>query len=318
MTTENAKRRARAHPSINRRFERLPDTNLRLHRQSNEAGLFQALVEEVGTLLGARRVLLVMQVPQVPQAGPAAQQVVGARLPKGEQAGALLQAVAPWLLEAHDTRASRLRHGPEGADAMHQRSCLVAPLLAPQGLLGCVYADVEGPQGRFEDADRSLLAMLASQAATALTHLRSDAALRHEAEQRTADANAAQAAQQATAQVLQLIGRSVADTGPVFDKILEGCERLFTMAGLELLNESQHDDWEAPPNRGETRAQAIDRWLAAHHRGEPYVILDDELSGTGLSRSVHEKRGRLVLCKEAVGLHRGHLALIRAALTKAP
>ena len=234
MTTDNAKRLARARPPTDRRFERLPDANLRLHRQSSEAGLFQALVEEVGTLLGARRVLLLIQVLPVPQAGPAAQQVVGARLPKGEQAGALLQAVAPWLLEAHDTRASRLRHGPEGADAMHQRSCLVAPLLAPQGLLGCVYADVEGPQGRFEDADRSLLAMLASQAATALTHLRSDAALRHEAEQRTADANAAQAAQQATAQVLQLIGRSVADTGPVFDKILEGCERLFSSTSLQL------------------------------------------------------------------------------------
>ena len=170
MTTENAKRRARAHPSINRRFERLPDTNLRLHRQSNEAGLFQALVEEVGTLLGARRVLLVMQVPQVPQAGPAAQQVVGARLPKGEQAGALLQAVTPWLLEAHDTRASRLRHGPEGAAPREQRSCLVAPSLAPQGPLGCLYADIEGEHGtggRFEDIERSLLAAFAAQAAVA-------------------------------------------------------------------------------------------------------------------------------------------------------
>ena len=98
----------------------------------------------------------------------------------------------------------------------------------------------------------------------------------------------------------------------------EGFERLFTMAGLEVLNESLHDAWEAPQNRGETRAQAIDRWLAEHHRGEPYVIFDDELSGTGLKRSVHETRGRLVLCKEDVGLHRGHLALIRDALTKAP
>ena len=98
----------------------------------------------------------------------------------------------------------------------------------------------------------------------------------------------------------------------------EGFERLFTMAGLEVLDESLHDAWEAPQNRGETRAQAIDRWLAAYHGGEPSVILDDELSGTGLSRSVHEKRGRLVLCIEDVGLHRGHLALIRDALTKAP
>ena len=98
----------------------------------------------------------------------------------------------------------------------------------------------------------------------------------------------------------------------------EGFERLFKMTGLEVLNESLHDAWEAPQNRGETRAQAIDRWLAEHHRGEPYVIFDDELSGTGLKRSVHETRGRLVLCKEGVGLHRGHVALIRSALSKSP
>jgi HAD domain in Swiss Army Knife RNA repair proteins len=95
-------------------------------------------------------------------------------------------------------------------------------------------------------------------------------------------------------------------------------ERLFTMTGLEVLNECLHDAWEAPQNRGETRAEAIDQWLAKHHRGEPYVILDDELSGTGLLRSVHEKRGRLILCEEAVGLHRGHLAPIRVALTRMP
>ena len=65
----------------------------------------------------------------------------------------------------------------------------------------------------------------------------------------------------------------------------EGFERLLAMTGLEVLTKSLHDSWDAPQNRGETRAQAIDRWLAAHHRGEPYVILDDELSGTGLSRS---------------------------------
>ncbi len=95
----------------------------------------------------------------------------------------------------------------------------------------------------------------------------------------------------------------------------EGFQRLFTMAGLAVLDESLHQAWEAPQNRGETRAHAIDRWLAAHHRGEPYVVLDDELSGTGLRKSVHERRGRLVLCKEDVGLHQGHLVPIRKALT---
>ena len=95
-----------------------------------------------------------------------------------------------------------------------------------------------------------------------------------------------------------------------------GFERLFTLTDLEVLNSNLHFAWEAPQNSGETRAQAIDRWLAAHHQGEPYVILDDELSGTGLRLSEHEKRGRLVLCKEGVGLHRGHMAQIRAALSK--
>lgn len=93
-------------------------------------------------------------------------------------------------------------------------------------------------------------------------------------------------------------------------------EGLFKKTGLDVLNENLHDAWEAPQHRGETRVQAIDRWLAAHHRGEPYVILDDELSGTGLRRSVHDRRGRVVLCKENVGLHRGHMARIRTALTR--
>lgn len=98
--------------------------------------------------------------------------------------------------------------------------------------------------------------------------------------------------------------------------LLDAFEMLFKKTGLEVLRDNLHDAWDAPQNRGETRAQAIDRWLAAHHRGEPYVILDDELSGTGLRRSVHDRRGRLVLCNENIGLHRGHMALIRTALTR--
>ncbi len=96
----------------------------------------------------------------------------------------------------------------------------------------------------------------------------------------------------------------------------EGFEQLFAKTGLEVLAANLHNAWEAPQNRGETRAEAINRWLAAHHRGEPYVILDDELSGTGLHRSVHDKRGRLVLCKENVGLQREHVAAIRTSLAR--
>lgn len=96
----------------------------------------------------------------------------------------------------------------------------------------------------------------------------------------------------------------------------EGFERLFAMSGLEVLQEKLHEVWEAPQDRGETRAQAIDRWLAEHHRGEPYVVLDDEQSGTGLRNSGHQKRRRLVLCKEGIGLQQAHLAIIRGALSR--
>ena len=40
---------------------------------------------------------------------------------------------------------------------MAQRSCLVAPAVAQERLLGFVYADIEGEFGRFTDADRDLL-----------------------------------------------------------------------------------------------------------------------------------------------------------------
>ena len=39
-------------------------------------------------------------------------------------------------------------------------------------MLGYIYADIDGAFGRFHDADRDLMAMLASQAAVALANVR--------------------------------------------------------------------------------------------------------------------------------------------------
>ncbi|MDP9124117.1 MAG: HAD domain-containing protein [Pseudomonadota bacterium] len=93
-------------------------------------------------------------------------------------------------------------------------------------------------------------------------------------------------------------------------------ERLFTNAGMPALAERLHTEWAVPQAPGQTRVVAIDRWLAKHYRGEPYVILDDERSGVGLSGSVHDAHSRVVLCKAGVGLHRGHLPMIRIALSR--
>ena len=61
----------------------------------------------------------------------------------------------------------------------------MAPLIAQRQLLGFLYADIEGVFGRFHDADRDLLAMLASQAAVALANLRASEGLEAKVAERT-------------------------------------------------------------------------------------------------------------------------------------
>ncbi|MEY3252731.1 MAG: hypothetical protein RL227_1704, partial [Pseudomonadota bacterium] len=109
--------------------------------------------------------------------------------PADKTAAALLQAIEPWLDETRQARQTTLRHGPDGADALDQRGCLVAPLVAQGQLLGFVYADLEGLFGRLHDGDRDLLATLATlaaQAAVALAKLRTQEGLERQVAERTA------------------------------------------------------------------------------------------------------------------------------------
>ena len=142
-------------------MQRVLDASLRLNQLNSSAKIHALLVEEVAKLLGALRVLLVLESDV---RGTIAASVV----PAGEDPGALLQAIAPWLDEARRTRAVRLRHGPQGVPKIEQRSCLVAPLQAQSRLLGYLYADVEGRIGRFDASHRELIGMFAAQAAVAL------------------------------------------------------------------------------------------------------------------------------------------------------
>nr|MCU0920903.1 GAF domain-containing protein [Burkholderiaceae bacterium] len=179
-------------------FKRLVDSGLRLNQLRSEAALHDFLIDEVTELSGAERVLLVLE-------GAGSRRIAGALLPGSEDKAALLQAVTPWLDEAAATREPRLRHGPEGAAPENQRSCLVAPLVAQGELLGHVYADIEGAFGRFGDADRDLLAMLAGQAAVALANLRFAGGLEAQVAERTAEARSAQAEAEQRAAELALI-----------------------------------------------------------------------------------------------------------------
>nr|MCU0923635.1 GAF domain-containing protein [Burkholderiaceae bacterium] len=179
-------------------FKRLVDSGLRLNQLRSEAALHDFLIDELTELSGAERVLLVLE-------GAGTRHIAGALLPKGEDKEALLQAVTPWLDEAAATREPLLRHGPEGAAPEHQRSCLVAPLVAQGELLGHVYADIEGAFGRFGEADRDLLAMLAALAAVALANLRFAGGLEAQVAERTAEARTAQAQAEQRASELAVI-----------------------------------------------------------------------------------------------------------------
>jgi hypothetical protein len=96
----------------------------------------------------------------------------------------------------------------------------------------------------------------------------------------------------------------------------EGIEGVLRRTGLGPAADALHEHCEAVQDSGMTRMAAIERWLATHHRGEPWVALDDTASGTGLCGSAHHRVGRVVLCDVGVGLHKGHLAAVRRALKK--
>jgi signal transduction histidine kinase/DNA-binding response OmpR family regulator len=169
--------------SLRESFERLVDTGLRLNEIKSEAALAEFLVDEITELSGAERVLLVMESKDAAD-GLA---IAGSLVPRGEDESAVLEAAKPWLFEARRTRAARVRHTPEDAPLLEQRSSLVVPLIVQRDLVGYVYVDIDGAFGRFHDGDRDLLAMLASQAAVALANVRFAEGLERKVAERTAE-----------------------------------------------------------------------------------------------------------------------------------
>ncbi|MEO5770803.1 MAG: GAF domain-containing protein, partial [Burkholderiaceae bacterium] len=189
----------RGQASLREPFERLVEVGLRLNELKTEAQWCEFLVDEVTELSGAERVLLLLADKDD------ALSLCGALVPAGEREEVLLEAIRPWLDDARRTRSARLRHGPDGAAPIDQRSCLVVPLMAQQELLGLLYVDIEGLYGRLHDGDMQLLSMLTTQAGLTLANLRAAADLERKVEERTAEARAAQASAEQRAAELAII-----------------------------------------------------------------------------------------------------------------
>jgi signal transduction histidine kinase/putative methionine-R-sulfoxide reductase with GAF domain len=119
-------------------------------------------------------------------------------------------------LESPDTPATAFRLGR----ALGYRAAVTAPMLREGTAFGAIFVLRNRP-GQFTDKEVALLKTFADQAVIAIENVRlfneTKEALEH---------------QTATAEILQVISSSVADTKPVFDKILQSCQRLF--AGDQL------------------------------------------------------------------------------------
>ena len=179
-------------------FERLVDTGLRLNELRSAAELHEFLIDEATELSGAERVLLILETP----AGP---HLAGSLVPKGEDASRLVDDIAPVLADVARSRTAILAHVPEGAAELAQRSRIVAPLIAQKTLLGFLYADIDGAFGRFHDADRDLLGMLAGQAAVALDNAQWSQGLEQKVAQRTEELQTSNALLEQRANELAII-----------------------------------------------------------------------------------------------------------------
>ena len=109
------------------------------------------------------------------------------------------------------------------------KSALLVPLLQERKAIGCI-AILRATAGQFDDQEVSLAQTFADQAVIAIQNARLFNETKEALEQQTA-----------TAEVLQVISSSVADTAPVFEKILDSCQHLFasTQVGILLAAEGQ-------------------------------------------------------------------------------
>jgi GAF domain-containing protein/HAMP domain-containing protein len=103
------------------------------------------------------------------------------------------------------------------------RSVIIAPLLWEGSGVGAIFV-ARGKVGPFSDKDIALLKTFADQAVIAIQNARFVNETRDALEQQTA-----------TAEVLQVISSSVADTQPVFEKILQSCQHLFESSEQGIL-----------------------------------------------------------------------------------
>lgn len=91
---------------------------------------------------------------------------------------------------------------------------------------------------------------------------------------------------------------------------------LLRQVGLAFVadNIESRERWCTPSLSEPDRRIEVGAWLEQHHAGEPYVVLDDDLSGASLASSPAYSR-RVTMCRDGAGLQHSHVDQIVCALT---
>ncbi|HSH07134.1 MAG TPA: GAF domain-containing protein, partial [Burkholderiales bacterium] len=130
-------------------------------------------------------------------------------------------------VELRDARRDRSPEMRKIARTRGFRSALTVPLMSDGAPIGAI-AVTRVEAGRFDPRELQLLQTFADQAAIAIENVRAF----HETREALAE-------QKASGTVLAAIAGSMSDTAPVFERILEACERLFAgyYAGINVIGE---------------------------------------------------------------------------------
>ena len=145
------------------------------------------------------------------------------------------------------------------------RSGMSVPMLHDQRVIGAINVNRADP-GSFADKEVQLLQTFARQAVIAIENVRLFNETKEALEQQTA-----------TSEVLQVISSSVADTAPVFGKILDSCERLFASEQLGIFLVCDDDRVSV----GEWRGSALEAL-----RKYPAISVEESFTG----QAIRERR----------------------------
>jgi len=85
------------------------------------------------------------------------------------------------------------------------------------------------------------------------------------------------------------------------------CQAL-TRTQLQFVVENLHEEWRTPRALSSSRRDEIQWWLDAHREPrQPFIIIDDNWSGTGLARSPLALDGHVILCRSGFGFTKKRL-----------